>query len=213
MSSRDRLRPLALGSRVAVALLALLLAPLAQAQYKVIGADGKVTYTDREPAAGRVTSLGARASAPATEPELPLELRQVNTRYPVTLYTTTGACEPCVSGRQCLRPARIPFNERQVVTAEDSEALSPVRRADAPTLMTAPDAARPGRRRLALVSRRRRVPKESRLPTNYQYRPPSRSSLARTRRGASALASDARPDASPTRPAAPAGERHPLLTR
>ena len=208
MSSRDRFRLLDLGSRAAVAALALLLAPLAQAQYKVIGADGKVTYTDREPTAaeGRVTSLGARASAPAAEPELPLELRQVNSRYPVTLYTITGACEPCVSGRLLLRQRGIPFNERQIVTAEDSEALERLSGGrDAPTLTIGTQTLRglAGDVWHSYLDAAG-YPKESRLPTSYQYRPAepivARRDLAPAR---PALPSDAPPPASPTRPVAP----------
>ena len=57
----------------------------------MIGADGKVTYTDREPSAseGKVVPLGNKAitaQPAAAEPELPFELRQATTKYPVTLY-------------------------------------------------------------------------------------------------------------------------------
>lgn len=107
------------------------------AQFKVIGADGKVTYSDREPSAtqGKVTALGSRAPAQAVEPDLPFDLRQAATRYPVTLYTASGACEPCASARQLLKSRGVPFNEKLVVTAEDSEALERLSGArEAPTL-------------------------------------------------------------------------------
>ncbi|HEY9238447.1 MAG TPA: DUF4124 domain-containing protein, partial [Burkholderiaceae bacterium] len=47
-----------------VPLVALLAGTPAHAQYKVVGPDGKVTYTDRPPTAsgGRVTSIGARGT-------------------------------------------------------------------------------------------------------------------------------------------------------
>ena len=88
------------------ALVALLAALPAHAQYKVVGPDGKVTYTDRPPptSGSKVTSLSSRgvvASGP-TDPALPLELREPAAKYPVTLYTVTGACEPCQSARQLL---------------------------------------------------------------------------------------------------------------
>ena len=209
MPSRDRHRLFDLGSRAALASLALLLAPLAQAQYKVIGADGKVTYTDREPsgAQGRVTSLGARASAPAAEPELPLELRQLTGRYPVTLYTTTGACEPCESGRLLLRQRGIPFNERQVVTPEDSEALERLSGGrDAPTLTIGTQTLRglAGDVWHSYLDAAG-YPKESRLPTSYQYRPAEPIVARRDPAPARpALSSDARPPATPIRPALPA---------
>src|SRR4051794_301655 len=129
-----------LASRTRTALVlafAALSAGTAVAQYKVVGPDGKVTYTDRAPAdaEARVTALGARAASQAAEPELPFELRQVATKYPVTLYTTSGACEPCASARQMLRSRGIPYSERQVVTSEDSEALERLSGArEAPTL-------------------------------------------------------------------------------
>src|SRR5450432_4815503 len=106
MTSLSRHRaatPLAL--LVPLAAVLLMVATPSQAQYKVIGADGKITYSDREPspAEGRVSALGARAATQASEPDLPFELRQVATKYPVTLYTTTGACEPCASARALLK--------------------------------------------------------------------------------------------------------------
>lgn len=155
-------------------LVALLAALPAHAQYKVIGPDGKVTYTDRPPASSssKVTSLSSRgvASGP-TDPALPLELREPAAKYPVTLYTVTGACEPCQSARQLLRQRGIPYSEKQVQTPEDSEALERLSGGrDAPTL--------------AIGSQMMRglapevwgsyldaagYPRESRLPSSYQY--------------------------------------------
>ena len=121
----------------ALALLTLLAPTSADAQYKVIGADGRVTYTDRVPSAteGQVSALGARSVAAAPAVVLPFELRQVASRYPVTLYATTGACEPCDAGRTLLRQRGIPFAEKQVQSAEDSQALERLSGGrDAPTL-------------------------------------------------------------------------------
>lgn len=101
---------------------------VALAQYKVVAPDGRVTYTDRPPAAdsGQVVPLsrgGAPASAPgAGEAGLPFELRQVAGRYPVTLYTG-AACTPCDAGRQLLLQRGVPYVERRIVTDEDSSAL------------------------------------------------------------------------------------------
>ncbi len=111
------------------ALLAAALAVLpVQAQFKLVSPDGKVTYTDRPPpaAAGSLTELGARgetAAAKTTQPALPFELRQTVTRYPVILYVSRGACEPCEGARQLLRQRGIPHAEKQVVGPEDGEAL------------------------------------------------------------------------------------------
>jgi glutaredoxin len=122
-------------------LVALLAAMPAHAQYKVIGADGKVTYTDRPPAQndGKVTALNGRnapsAAATSDNSALPLELRQSMGRYPVTLYTVTGACEPCSSARTLLKQRGIPYAEKQVMSPEDSEALERISGGrDAPTL-------------------------------------------------------------------------------
>ena len=86
MSSCARPLPAAL-SRAALTLAVVLLAVPAHAQFKVIGPDGKVTYTDREPNAseGKVVPIGSRAvavapAAAAAEPELPFEVRQAVTR-------------------------------------------------------------------------------------------------------------------------------------
>jgi glutaredoxin len=104
------------------------LAGPALAQYKVVDADGRVTYTDRPPVAetAKVVPLGRggapAAGATATEGGLPFELRQVATRFPVTLYTG-ASCTPCEAGRQLLRQRGVPYAERQIVSDEDSAAL------------------------------------------------------------------------------------------
>ena len=143
------------------------------AQYKVVGPDGKVTYTDRAPAGndGKVTSLGARAGGPVLEVVLPIELRQVVARYPVTLYVTSGACEPCNGARQLLRNRGIPFSEKLILSAEDSEALERLSGGrDVPTLTL-------GAQNLKGLASEvwnayldsAGYPRESRLPANYQY--------------------------------------------
>jgi glutaredoxin len=149
--------------------------PLAHAQYKVIGNDGKVTYTDRAPntSDARVTALGARAQADAVEPELPFELRQVASKYPVTLYTTTGVCDACAAGRQLLKQRGIPYTERQAVTSEDVDALERLSGGrDAPTLTIGSQVVRG----LAHDTWNQYLdaagyPRESKLPPSYQQRP------------------------------------------
>ena len=58
----------------------------------------------------------------ATAAPLPFELRQVVSRYPVTVYTAPN-CAPCDAGRGMLVARGIPFSERSVSTMEDIEAL------------------------------------------------------------------------------------------
>lgn len=102
----------------------LLAAGLAQAQtvYKIVGPDGKVTFSDQPPVtAAKVTESAAKAAG-ANGPVLPFELRQVVGKYPVTLYTS-GDCAPCGSGRALLSSRGIPFTEKTVTTAEDAQAL------------------------------------------------------------------------------------------
>ena len=147
-----------------------------QTQYKVIGADGKVTYTDRAPTAsgGKVTSIGARGTAaPSGDVALPLELRQAAARYPVILYVMVGNCDPCEAARQLLRQRGIPVTEKQVQSPEDSEALERISGGrDAPTLSIGSQTLRglaPAVWNSYLDAAG--YPRESRLPPNYQYPP------------------------------------------
>lgn len=107
----------------------LLMAAQAQAQtvYRVVGPDGKVTFSDKPPAAAaNVTTIGAGGKATGTGgPALPFELRQVVGKYPVTLYTASN-CAPCGTGRALLSSRGIPFTEKTVNTPEDAEALQRV---------------------------------------------------------------------------------------
>ncbi len=100
-----------------------------QAQYKVIDAQGRVTYTDRPvaPEGGRVVTLGrddtaAIAPGAAAVAALPLALRQAVARFPVTLYTAAD-CGPCGSGRTLLQQRGVPFNERLVAGNDAIDAL------------------------------------------------------------------------------------------
>ncbi len=101
----------------------LFVAQAAQAQYKVVGPDGKVTYTDRAPSSteGRATPV-SRDAGRANEASLPFALRQVATRFPVTLYTTKECGEACALGRTLLARRGVPYVERIAETNEDREA-------------------------------------------------------------------------------------------
>ena len=106
----------------ALLLLLLLLVGTASAQYKVVGPDGRITYTDRPPAAAATRLPGtARAAGAAAEPvsaDLPFDLRQAMARYPATLYTAPN-CGPCDSARGLLRQRGVPVREFSLVRAED----------------------------------------------------------------------------------------------
>ena len=174
MSLRASFSPTGLVPRAAFALVLAIAALPSQAQFKVIGLDGKVTYTDREPSPseGRIIPLGNRAVVQAAEPDLPFDLRQPTSKYPVTLYVTTTACDPCNSARQLLKQRGIPFNERLVVTSEDSEALERLSGArEAPTLTIGSQILRGFAVEVwASYLDAAGYPKESRLPSTYQYR-------------------------------------------
>ncbi|OGB31608.1 MAG: NrdH-redoxin [Burkholderiales bacterium RIFCSPLOWO2_12_FULL_61_40] len=98
----------------------------AQTIYRIVGADGKVTFSDKAPVSaeqGKVAGTGVGANAAsANSATLPFELRQVVAKYPVTLYTSPK-CAPCDMGRSLLVNRGVPFNERTVTTAEDAESL------------------------------------------------------------------------------------------
>jgi glutaredoxin len=99
----------------------------AQQMYRIVGADGRVTFSDQPPPAssnakvtpGRAGNFSESAAGAA----LPFELRSVAQRFPVTLYTTAN-CGGCDSGRSLLRSRGVPFTERTIASAEDQQALN-----------------------------------------------------------------------------------------
>ena len=108
-----------------LALLAAVQVASAQTIYRIVGPDGKVTFSDKPPASadqGKVATVGVGAAGAASNASMPFELRQVMSKYPVTLYTTKD-CGPCATGRNLLIARGIPFSERTISTQEDSAAL------------------------------------------------------------------------------------------
>ena len=104
-----------------------MLAPLAQAQqvYRILAPDGKVTFSDQPPPAAGTAKVSAgkgNSTGGAASSVLPFELKQVASKYPVTLYSGDN-CVPCGAGRSLLTSRGIPFTERTVTTAEDAQAL------------------------------------------------------------------------------------------
>lgn len=100
----------------------------AQTVYRIVGPDGKVTFSDKPPAAAAAANVTARSAAGRpvdANPQngnLPYELRQVVARYPVTLYSGAG-CVPCNAGRLMLQARGIPYTEYAIASNEDVEAL------------------------------------------------------------------------------------------
>ena len=159
----------ALLSTVATALL--FAAPAAHALFKVIGPDGKVTYTDRppSPSEGKVQPVN-RDTGRASDPALPFALRQVATRFPVTLYTASTCGDACSLGRSLLNQRGVPFTERTADTEEEREAWPRlVGGSEAPVLKVGEQTLRgftPGAwgETLDVAG----YPKQSQLPPSYQ---------------------------------------------
>lgn len=103
-----------------------LLATATQAQqvHRIVGPDGKVTFSDRAPEDKKAQStvLSTASGGAASNPALPSELRQIASRFPVTLYTGES-CSPCQQARQLLVQRGVPFTERSVNTNDDMDAL------------------------------------------------------------------------------------------
>lgn len=99
---------------------------LAQQLYRIVGPDGRVTFSDVPPPpssnAKVTTGRGGSFTESAGSSALPFELRNVVQRFPVTLYTSKD-CGPCESGRNLLRNRGVPFTERTIESAEDAESL------------------------------------------------------------------------------------------
>lgn len=110
--------------------LLLCLAGAAQAQgiQRIVGPDGRVTYTDRvtatvpsAPAPGTAAPTSTAAASEAST--LPYTLRLAVQRYPVTLYTG-DKCNPCASARDLLHKRGVPFVEKTVTTPDDAQAFA-----------------------------------------------------------------------------------------
>lgn len=99
---------------------------LAQAQqvHRIVGPDGKVTFSDRAPSLDKAAQApsGGTTAGSSVNDTLPYELRQIANRFPVTLYTGAD-CEPCVSARNLLVNRGVPFTERTIGSNEDIDAL------------------------------------------------------------------------------------------
>ena len=130
--------PRSVPARWACAVLAgWLLQTAAWAQYKVVGPDGSITYTDRPPTqagaqvqpmrrdgspAGTSTGSAAPNTASGSTANLPFELRNLVARFPVTLYTGSD-CAPCTQARSLLALRGVPFAERTVTSDDDIASL------------------------------------------------------------------------------------------
>lgn len=111
---------------LAIGLLAYSGLAAAQGVYRIVGPDGRVTFSDQPPPAGSaqpVAGASAGGTGASSNAPLPFELRKTAGQFPVTLYTGKD-CSPCDTGRQLLNARGIPYVERTVTTVEDSAALA-----------------------------------------------------------------------------------------
>lgn len=123
LSRRANAAPLALVCTFVSLTFALACLPTpAWALYKVVGPDGKVTYTDRPPSDQPAQALKANGAKGSTE-GLPFELQRVASKYPVTVYTSAN-CSACDTGRQFLKSRGVPFQERTIITTDDIRAFA-----------------------------------------------------------------------------------------
>lgn len=116
-----------------MALSALSLGVQAQSLYRIVGPDGRVTFSDQPPAvapgskntpAPKGASTGAAGSGGASSggAGLPAELRAVSGKFPVTLYTGKN-CNPCTTARNMLLARGVPFAEKTVDSNDDIESM------------------------------------------------------------------------------------------
>lgn len=192
-----------------VLLASVLVSPaFAQGVYRIVGPDGKVTFSDQPPPANapaRPVGNASSGAPSAAATQLPFELRQVSSRYPVVLYTGRE-CAPCNSGRNLLNARGIPYSEKTIETAQDGEALKRLSGESSLPFLTI------GSQRIKGYSDSEWTqfldaagyPKQSALPAGY--RRPAATPLVATQGGAPAspAAATGTPGTAPAVPAAPA---------
>ena len=99
----------------------------AQQVYRIVGPDGKVTFSDRAPTAdtpSRTVGAAGGSAAPAGSnlAGLPLEVKQAANKYPFTLYSTKD-CSSCDTARSFLKTRGVPFSEKTITSNEEIKAL------------------------------------------------------------------------------------------
>ena len=89
------------------------------AQYKYVGPDGRVTYSDQPPPRNaRVVEEKKLGASAAPNVALPFGVQQAASKYPVTIYTG-DKCAPCDEARNYLRNRGVPFGEKTVTSSDD----------------------------------------------------------------------------------------------
>ncbi|PJI97678.1 glutaredoxin [Acidovorax sp. 69] len=182
----------------------------AQGVYRIVGPDGKVTFSDRPPADDKAPPPSTRANgaAPtaASGAALPYELRQIASRFPVTIYTGND-CAPCGSLRIMLSSRGVPFTERTIATNEDISALQRLSGSTSLPFGTIGGQQLTGYSdgEWAQYLDAAGYPKQSQLPGNYRQPAPTPLVAVKPVEAAPAAESRATPPARPA-PAAPVNE-------
>jgi len=174
-------RPLLAAGVMTLAGLACLGAGDAHAQqiFRIVGPDGRVTFSDKPPLDTNTPASAAKTVAlPGPSgtnlAALPFELREAANRFPVTLYTSPD-CGPCGTGRSMLLGRGIPFSERTVTTNDDIEALKRLAGAASLPLLTVGGQQIKGfsETEWAQFLDAAGYPKTSQLPPGFVQRPPA----------------------------------------
>lgn len=206
--SRAQRFPLNLVATAALFASAAALCLPAHALYKVVGPDGKVTYTDRPPVSkeNKVETVNTTTGGPSTA-GLPYELRQTVQRFPVTLYTA-ATCGACDAARQQLRSRGVPFSERTVSNPADAAELQKISGKDTLPVVAIGAQVMSGYSESDVTSYLDAAgyPKKSALPANYSE--PAATPLTARSAPPAPAAAPARapaPAPEPAAPPAPAG--------
>lgn len=165
-------RPIA--TALTLALLSLAGQASAQGVYRIVGPDGRVSFSDQPPATQAPAAAPAGSGRDSAGSALPYELRQTSSRYPVTFYSAAD-CAPCNAGRNLLNSRGIPYTEKTVSSQDDAEALKRLAGEAALPLLTI------GSQRLKGFSEPEWTqyldaagyPKQSMLPSGYRRPAPS----------------------------------------
>ena len=92
--------------------------------FRIVGPDGRVTFSDKPPSDGKATAAPTvtMSGGGSSVASLPVEVRTAATRFPVTLYTGPD-CQPCLLARSFLTNRGVPYTEKTISTADDAQAL------------------------------------------------------------------------------------------
>ena len=113
------------GAQQVACVLLVLAATVASAQqplYRIVGPDGRVTYTDRPPTASNPSRSSSGPPAASLAAGLPSDLAAIVGRFPVQIYTGPG-CDGCEEARALLRRRGVPYQERTISNARDAAEL------------------------------------------------------------------------------------------